>query len=554
MALASHSLNAAVPVVTNVVAQQRVGTKLVDISYDVFDADGDRLKIRVEVSDNGGNLYSVPAFSLTGDIGESVVTGANKQIVWDAGVDWDGEYSDEMKVKVIAVDTIGFPGLEWGNEVPPGGFLMGQDGGVEGSGPSRHVNIPWSYWMSKYEIRNDQYCDFLNTALVADDIYRIGTSEVRSDIGRFPGVPGNARLIYIGDTKDIRWNVNNFEVVGGRSNYPVRVTWYGAMAFAQYYGYDLPTEAEWEKAARGPDHDDEDEHYAYPWGETIGGGYANYGSSGDPYSSWGPSPVGYFNGNQIPIGPNVATGYGLYDVAGNVEEWTRSTWLSTVENYPQEEAMTNDVNYISTSANRVYRGGSHGDTTARLMCYYRDFASTIDMDNSSQAGVRVVRRDLIYSDSIPTLTTTENFDGADWLAKTGAWTVVTTSGSWTGTSSTVFIRKNESIAFSSNGCIQISAPGYGSGYYVILPKTTNRLVGISLWCRAVSSGTTASLALQEYDGTTWRSTESVSISGISYRKERLNVVLTQPSSGQQFRLSGDSGVYIDNYEAFTVPE
>jgi hypothetical protein len=325
------------------------------------------------------------------------------------------------------------------------------------------------------------------------------------------------------------------------------------MAFAQYYGYDLPTEAEWEKAARGPDHDDEDEHFAYPWGETIGGGYANYGSSGDPFSSWGPSPVGYFNGNQTPIGPNVATGYGLYDVAGNVEEWSRSIWISTVENYPQQESMTNNVNYISTSASRVYRGGSYGDSlTSRLMCYYRENASTIDSDNSSQSGMRVVRRDLEYSDPIPTLTITENFDGAAWLAKTGAWTVVTASGSWTGLSSLVYIRNNPLVALSSNGCIQISEP-YNAAY-LSLPNTTNMLVGISIWCRATTSDNPAVLKLQEYDGSAWRDTDSLSISAITYQKVRLNVVLAQPTSGQQFRLYGSQGVYIDNFEAFTVPK
>ena len=137
------------PEITNVRASQREGTKLVDIYYDAADADGDLLKIRVEISDNDGVKYSVPAFSLTGDIGEGVAVGTNKHIVWDAGKDWDGEYSDQMRVKIYAIDAQGFPGLEWGNEVPPGGFLMGQDGGAEGSGPSRHVNVPWSYWVSK---------------------------------------------------------------------------------------------------------------------------------------------------------------------------------------------------------------------------------------------------------------------------------------------------------------------------------------------------------------------------------------------------------------------
>ncbi|MCE9615918.1 MAG: formylglycine-generating enzyme family protein [Lentisphaerae bacterium] len=553
LAATSASLNAAVPVVTNVVAQQRATTKLVDIHYDVFDADGDTLKIRVEVSDNGGNRYSVPAFSLTGDIGENVTTGANKHIVWDAGIDWDGEYSDEMRVKVLAVDTKGFPGLAWGNEVPPGGFLMGQDGGAEGSGPSRHVNIPWSYWLSKYEIRNDQFCDFLNTTLVAEEVYREGTSAVRAEMGRFPGVPGNARLIYIGDTKDIRWNVNNFEVVGGRSNFPVRVSWYGAMAFAQHYGYDLPTEAEWEKAARGPDHDDEDEHLAYPWGDTINGGNANYYSSGDPYysSGWGPSPVGYFDGNQTPLGPDMATGYSLYDVAGNVEEWCRSTWLSTVENYSQQESMSNAVNYISTSASRVFRGGSHTDGTDYLKCYSRNSTGSIDSDNSSQAGFRVARRDLDYSDPMPIVAVSENFDGAAWVANaSGSWTIVATSGTWTAGSKT-YMRRDEALARTDTGCIQLSQMSYSST--LSLPSTVGNPVGISLWARAVQSDNTGSIDLQEYDGTAWRTTDSVSVSGISYQKIRLNVVLTQPTSGQSFRLSGSHGVYLDDLQIFTVP-
>ena len=550
---AGMTANAAVPVVTNVVAQQRSGTKLVDINYDVFDDDGDALKIRVEVSDNGGNLYSVPAFSFTGDIGDNVSTGTNKHIVWDAGADWDGEYSEEMRVKVIAVDTRGFPGLEWGNEVPPGGFLMGQDGGAEGSGPSRHVNIPWSYWLSKYEIRKDQYCDFLNTSLVSGEVYREGTSAVRAEIGTFPGVPGNAHLIHIGDARDIRWNVNNFEVVDGRSNFPVRVSWYGAMAFAQHYGYDLPTEAEWEKAARGPDHDDEDEHLAYPWGDTINGGNANYTGSGDPYSSSGPSPVGFFDGNQTPLGPDMATGYSLYDVAGNVEEWCRSTWLSTVEDYPQQEAMSNAVNYISTSASRVYRGGSHGDPLDQLRCFSRNYTTVIGSDNSSQAGFRAVRRSLEYADPVPAAAVSEDFDGAGWIVnESGNWTTISPSGTWVA-GAHVYMRRDETLARSGSGCIQFGDSRSVTGI-LTLPATIGMPIAVSIWARAVRSDQSSIIRLEEYDGSTWSQTDIATVSGTGYRKVRLNVVLAYPDSGQQFRLRGGYyGLCIDDIEVFTVP-
>ena len=64
LAYVAFSARAAAPVVTNVVASQRSGTKLIDIRYDVFDADGDPLKIRIEISHNGGTNYSVPAITL----------------------------------------------------------------------------------------------------------------------------------------------------------------------------------------------------------------------------------------------------------------------------------------------------------------------------------------------------------------------------------------------------------------------------------------------------------------------------------------------------------
>lgn len=545
----------ALPVVTNVVAVQRTDTKLVDINYSVFDSDGDLLRIRVEVSDNSGNTYSVPAFSFTGDIGDNITTGATKHIVWDAGVDWNGEYSDLMRVKVIAVDAVGLPGLEWGSEVPPGGFLMGQDGGAEGSGPSRHVDIPWSYWLSKYEIRNDQYCDFLNIALIAGDVYRVGTTEVRAEIGRFPGVPGGAQLIYLGDTKDIRWSVNNFEVSGVYSNHPVRVTWYGAMAFAKHYGYCLPTDAEWEKAARGPENEDQDTHLVYHWGNTISGGNANYYGSSDPFGSTKlTTPVGYYNGNQTPLGPNMANAYGLYDIVGNVSEWQRSTYVAT-ESYPQQESMTESHNQISTIASRVYRGGNYNNsgTSADLKTYYRLYTSSLSSD--SDKGFRVARRTSEYVDPIPTLSIAENFDGAEWIpqgSQSAGWSVTTTAGTWIAGNS-IYLQQNTTNAFSGSKYLLggYNTPAYG----IQFPAMTNKMiVGITVWARPMTTDNTGYLEFQEYDGSNWRGMESATVSGTTYRKVRLNTTFANSTSGQAFRLSGYNSVFIDNIEIYTVPK
>ena len=222
---------AAPPEISNVRAAQRENSKFVDIWYDAADADGDSLFVRLEISDDDGASFSVPAFSLDGDVGSGIEPGEAKHVVWDAGTDWDGEYSDRMRVKVVAVDGTGFPGLEWGGEVEPGGFLLGQDGGAEGSGPSRHVNIPWSYWLSKYEITVGQYCDFLNMAQAAGLLER-ESSGVYSATGSgvVENLDGKYFLCGLGDAYRIRWNVNKYEVVKTYTNYPAIVTWYGAMA------------------------------------------------------------------------------------------------------------------------------------------------------------------------------------------------------------------------------------------------------------------------------------------------------------------------------------
>ena len=320
-------LMAEVPKVENVRASQRDGTKIVDILYDVEDAENDKLVIRVQISSNGGETFNVPTRELTGDLGNDIIPGKNKKIEWNAGRDWDGEFSDKMRIRITASDRKGLPGLEWSKEIPPGGFLMGQDGGPEGSGPSVHINVDYSYWISKYKITNNQFCEFLNLAKAADLIEsnallvneNYWDSSRRSvQINSF-GSWSNRRIpvIELGDNKPIRWNVNRFEV-NKNSNHAVLVGIHGAAAFASWHEFFLPEEVHWEKAARG-EFDDAGEHRKYAWGNDK----SDFSATD--------KPVGWFNG--INTSKKVENYFGIYDLTA-VGEWVNTKHGRDYSSYP----------------------------------------------------------------------------------------------------------------------------------------------------------------------------------------------------------------------------
>ena len=107
--LFAFSAQPAEPVVSNVRASQRYGTRLVDVYYDL--AATSACGVSVTFSTNSGSTYSLAPSTLSGDAGNGVPAGANKHIVWDAGADWAGQYSALMRVKVTADDS--------GSVIPP---------------------------------------------------------------------------------------------------------------------------------------------------------------------------------------------------------------------------------------------------------------------------------------------------------------------------------------------------------------------------------------------------------------------------------------------------
>lgn len=190
-----------------------------------------------------------------------------------------------------------------------------------------------AYEIMVTDVTATQYADFLNAAL-ADGSIKMDGGKI---VGFYPGdtfhgvkheekiEAGDWLFIPLDDpSQRIQFDGTTFTVQSGYEKHPMTsVTWFGAWGYCQYFGTRLPTELEWEKAARGTD------ERPFPWGDEIQRGHANFYSSRDPFedmASFGSrtSPVGFYNGLVYDGFQTIdsASPYGLYDMAGNVWQWT----------------------------------------------------------------------------------------------------------------------------------------------------------------------------------------------------------------------------------------
>ncbi len=197
--------------------------------------------------------------------------------------------------------------------VPAGKFLMGSGDGNSDEKPIHTVNLD-AFWIDQIEVTNAMYAK-----CVADD----GACKE----------PTNASSY----THPSYYNNSGF------SNYPVLyVDWNMAKAYCSWADRRLPTEAEWEKAARGT------EALTYPWGEGIDCDKANYS--------------GRCVGDALPVKsyPNGFSPYGAYDMAGNVWEWVND-WYD--KNYYASSPESNPLGpNLLDGGSRVLRGGSWGSS------------------------------------------------------------------------------------------------------------------------------------------------------------------------------------------------
>ena len=228
----------------------------------------------------------------------------------------------DLNTPILAFDT-GIDPNTW-VQIPAGEFHHGQ---------FDEIASTEAYEIMVTDVTAAQYADFLNTAL-ADGSVKMDGEKI---VGFYPGdqfhgikheekiEAGDWLFIPLDDpSQRIKFDGSTFSVQSGYENHPMtNVTWFGAWGYCQYFETRLPTEIEWEKAARGAD------ERPFPWGDEIQRSNANFYSSRDPFedmSTFGSrtSPVGFYNG-QTHDGfqtVNSASPYGLYDMAGNVWQWT----------------------------------------------------------------------------------------------------------------------------------------------------------------------------------------------------------------------------------------
>lgn len=179
-----------------------------------------------------------------------------------------------------------------------------------------------AFWIDQTEVTNSMFAQFLNEMGNLEEGGAFWFDSIATDV-------------------HVSQSDGNWQVEGGYEDYPVvEVSWYGAWAYCQWAGRVLPTEAQWEKAARGADGN------TYPWGEGINCELTNYREC-EEFPNL--SPVGYY--------PTGASPYGALDMAGNVWEWVVDWYGSDYFN----TAPKNNPSGPESGDYRIMRGGSWQD-------------------------------------------------------------------------------------------------------------------------------------------------------------------------------------------------
>ena len=207
--------------------------------------------------------------------------------------------------------------------IPAGAFTMGGDDGPPDERPAHQVNLT-TFTIDRFPVTNASFAEFLNAT---------GTRNARGE-RLYDDDDSDARVHRTGG----RWSADK-----GFENHPVvEVTWAGARDYCAWRGQRLPTEAEWEKAARGTD------GRRFPWGNSPPDATrARYASGWNQTA-----PVDAF--------PAGASPYGVRDMAGNAWEWVASAYRP----YPYDARDGRED--PAAGPVRATRGGGHDSPAAEI--------------------------------------------------------------------------------------------------------------------------------------------------------------------------------------------
>ena len=212
--------------------------------------------------------------------------------------------------------------------IPAGVFFMGSNDGEDDEKPEHRVEIEKAFYMDEKEVTVAQYREFLRAE---------------------------------NETNPPKWS----EQIQNPQRPVVYVSWNDVVAYAKWIGKRLPTEAEWEYAARGGNTGlGGNPKYKYPNGNNITIRQVNYDADNSRSSSWENAKKYLKNVGSYP--PN---GYDLYDMAGNVWEWCQDKWHSDYNGAPTDGSAWENGN----SSYRVLRGGCWSLNAQYCRSAYRGF-------------------------------------------------------------------------------------------------------------------------------------------------------------------------------------
>jgi formylglycine-generating enzyme required for sulfatase activity len=240
--------------------------------------------------------------------------------------------SGRLGIAIVALATFLWAAARVGADglmlIAAGPFWMGRDDGAPNAAPLHRVYVG-DFWIERHKVTNAEFAAFLTSR-------GPGSTEGHR---RFDHDDADARIHLVPAVEQhAAWAADR-----GYENHPVvEVSWFGARDYCAWQGRRLPTEAEWEKAARGQD------RRRYPWGDAPPtGAHAVFGSA---YNATAPT-------DGRPAG---ASPYGVHDLLGNLREWT----ATMLKPYPYRH---DDGREPFTGAGRVVvRGASHDDPVEAL--------------------------------------------------------------------------------------------------------------------------------------------------------------------------------------------